>query len=130
MLVRDVAAALSAQLVGDGSLDVERVVHPSAAERASDLAVAINSDAFSALAGSKAQAAVVSDKTAKPRDGLKAIIIAGHDRSTLAKLTALFDRGPAYAPGIHPGAVIATGAEVGPGVSIGPFVTVGARSRE
>jgi UDP-3-O-[3-hydroxymyristoyl] glucosamine N-acyltransferase len=129
MLVRDVAAALSAQLVGDGSLDVERVVHPSAAERASDLAVAINSDAFSALAGSKAQAAVVSDKTAKPRDGLKAIIIAGHDRSTLAKLTALFDGGPAHAPGIHPSAVIAPGTEIGRGVSIGPFVTVGARSR-
>jgi UDP-3-O-[3-hydroxymyristoyl] glucosamine N-acyltransferase len=129
MLVRDVAAALSAQLVGDGSLDVDRVVHPSAAVRASDLAAAISPDAFSALAGSKAQVAVVSDKSAKPRDGLKALIVADGDRSTLARLTALFDGGPVHAPGIHPSAVIAADAEIGAGVSIGPFVVIGARSR-
>ena len=41
MLVRDIAAALSAQVVGDGSLEVERLVHPSAVERPSDLAVAL-----------------------------------------------------------------------------------------
>ena len=50
MLVRDVAAALSAQLVGDGSLPIERIVHPAAAVKPSDLAVAMTSDTFSALA--------------------------------------------------------------------------------
>jgi UDP-3-O-[3-hydroxymyristoyl] glucosamine N-acyltransferase len=129
MLVRDVAAALSAQVVGDGSLDVERVVHPSAAVAASDLALAISGDALAALAGSKAQVAVVSDKTAKLRDGLKAIIVAGAGRATLAKLTALFDKGPAHPPGVHPSAVIAPDAVIGAGASIGPFVTVGPRSR-
>ena len=128
MLVRDVAAALSAQVVGDGSLNIERVVHPSAAEHASDLAVAMSSDALSALAASKAQIAIVSDK-AKPRDGLKAIIVAGHERQTLAKLTVLFDGGPAHDAGVHPSAIIAPDATIGVGVSIGPFVTVGARSR-
>lgn len=128
MLVRDVAAALSAQVVGDGSLNIERVVHPSVAERASDLAVAMSGDALSALSSSKAQLAIVSDK-ANPRDGLKAIIIAGHERQTLAKLTALFDGGPAHAAGIHPSAIIAPDATIGEGVSIGPFVTVGPRSR-
>ncbi len=62
MLVRDVAAALSAQLVGDGSLPIERIVHPAAAVKPSDLAVAMTSETFSALAGSKAQVAVISDE--------------------------------------------------------------------
>jgi UDP-3-O-[3-hydroxymyristoyl] glucosamine N-acyltransferase len=129
MLVRDVAAALSAQFVGDGSLNIERVVHPSAAGRASDLAVAMTGDAFAALTGSKAQVAIVSDKSAKLRDGLKAIIIAGQGRATLAKLTALFDVGPAHEDGIHPSVLIAPDVTIGEGVSIGPFVTVGPRSR-
>jgi len=129
MLVRDVAAALSAQVVGDGSLEVARVVHPSAAERPSDLAVAMSRDAFSALATSKAQAAIVSDKSAKPHDHLKAVIVAGQERPALAKLTAMFDGGPTHDPGVHPTAIVAADAMIGAGVSIGPFVTVGPRSR-
>jgi UDP-3-O-[3-hydroxymyristoyl] glucosamine N-acyltransferase len=129
MLVRDVAAALSAQIVGDGSLHVERAVHPSAAARPSDLAVAMSGDAFAALAKSKAQIAIVADKSAKLHGGLKAIIVAGQGRAALARLTALFDAGPAHESGIHPGAVIAPDAVIGAGVSIGPFVTVGPRSR-
>jgi UDP-3-O-[3-hydroxymyristoyl] glucosamine N-acyltransferase len=128
MLVRDVAAALSAQVVGDGSINIERVVNPSDAEHASDLAVAMSGDALAALTNSKAQVALVSDK-AKPSDGLKAIIVAGHARQTLAKLTVLFDGGPAHGAGIHPSAIIAPDATIGEGVSIGPFVTVGPRSR-
>jgi UDP-3-O-[3-hydroxymyristoyl] glucosamine N-acyltransferase len=129
MLVRDVAAALSAEFAGDGSLNIERVVHPSVAEHASDLAVAMSADAFAALATSRAQVAIVSDKSATLRDGLRAIIVAGQGRAPLAKLTALFDAGPARAPGIHPSAAIAPDAVIGAGVSIGPFVTVGPRSR-
>ena len=128
MLVRDVAAALSAQILGDGSLPIERIVHPSAAVKPSDLAVAMTDDTFSALVHSKAQAAVISENSAPP-DRLKAIIIASPDRSSLARLTALFDRGPVHAGGIHATAVIAADAVIGEGVSIGPYVTVGPRSR-
>ena len=129
MLVRDVAAALSAQLVGDGSLSIERIVHPAAAVNPSDLAVAMTTETFSALATSKAQAAVISDKSTPPHDRFKAIILAAPERGSLARLTALFDGGPAHAAGIHPSAIVAPDARIGEGVSIGPFVTVGARSR-
>jgi UDP-3-O-[3-hydroxymyristoyl] glucosamine N-acyltransferase len=129
VLVRDVAAALSAQVVGDGSLNIERVVHPSAAERSSDLAVAITADALTALATSKAQAAVVADKSAATRGGLKAAIVTTADRSALAKLTALFDGGPVHGAGVHSTAIVAPDAAIGDGVSIGAYVTVGARSR-
>jgi len=128
MLVRDVAAALSAQLVGDGSLPIERIVHPAAAVKPSDLAVAMTSETFSALSDSKAQLAVISDKSTPPA-GLKATILASADRSSLARLTALFDSGPSHAAGVHQTAIVAPDAVLGEGVSIGPYVTIGARSR-
>ena len=127
MLVRDVAAALSAQVVGDDSLHIERVVHPADAASASDLAVAMSREAFSALATSKAQAAIVSEKSPKP-DGLRAIIVASHERPALAKLTALFDAGPAHGRRIHETAIIAPDAKLGENVSIGPYVVIGSRT--
>jgi UDP-3-O-[3-hydroxymyristoyl] glucosamine N-acyltransferase len=127
MLVRDIAAALSAEVVGDGSFAVERVVHPANAAP-SDLAVAMSRDAFAALATSKAQAAVISGKSPKP-DGFKAIIVAGPERPALAALTALFDGGPVHRQGIHETAVIAPDANLGQNVSIGPYVIIGPRSR-
>ncbi len=128
MLVRDVAAALSAQVLGDGAFAVERIVHPSEAERPSDLAVAMSRDAFDALATSKAQVAIVSGTSPRP-ERLKAVIIAGQERPALARLTAMFDAGPAHMAGIHPTAVVAPDATVGEGASVGPFVTIGPRSR-
>jgi UDP-3-O-[3-hydroxymyristoyl] glucosamine N-acyltransferase len=129
MLVRDVAAALSAQVVGDGALSIERVVHPAAAARPSDLAVAMTADALAALAGSKAQAAIVADKSANADGRLNAMIVTTDGRAALAKLTSLFDRGPAHASGVHPSAIVAPDATIGEGASIGPFVTIGPRSR-
>jgi len=129
MLVRDVAAALSAQVLGDGSLAIERLVHPSAADKPSDLAVAMSGEAFSALATSKAQVAIITEKSPRPHDRVKAVIVAAQERSALATLTALFDAGPAHAAGIHETAVIALGVVIGQGASIGPLVTVGPRSK-
>jgi len=129
MLVRDVAEALSAQFLGDGSFPIERIVHPGAADKPSDLAIAMTSEAFSALATSKAQAAVISAQAPPPRDSLKAIIIATNERAALATLTAMFDAGPARLPGIHATAIVSADAEIGEGVSIGPFTVVGPRCR-
>ncbi len=128
MLVRDVAAALSAQVVGDGSLAVERLVHPAHADGPSDLAVAMSRDAFAALAGSKAQVAIMSAKSPTPQ-GLKAIIVTSHERPAFAKLTALFDPGPSHKPGIHESAVIAPDASLGENVAVGPHAVIGPRTR-
>jgi len=129
MLVRDVAAALSAQVLGDGSHVIERLVHPSAADKPSDLAVAMSGEAFTALAGSNAQAAIITEKSPRPHDRVKAVIVAAQERPALAVLTALFDAGPSHAAGIHPTAVVAPGARIEEGASIGPFVTLGPRSK-
>jgi UDP-3-O-[3-hydroxymyristoyl] glucosamine N-acyltransferase len=129
MLVREVAEALSARLVGDGSLRIDRIVHPADADKPSDLAIAMNAESFEALSTSQAVAAVVSAKLPAVPARVKSVIIPEHERAALARLTALFDGGPAHDSGIDKTAVVAADAEIGEGVCIGPFVVVGPRSR-
>ena len=129
MQIKDIAQALEARYEGDGGLEIGRLVHPGGAEHGSDLALAMSGDAVAALASGKAQAAVVAAKNPAPAGSFKALITVDDPRLALARLTALFDPGPAYAPGIHPSAVVAPDAELGDGVSLGANVVVGARTR-
>ncbi|HEX5211587.1 MAG TPA: UDP-3-O-(3-hydroxymyristoyl)glucosamine N-acyltransferase [Pseudolabrys sp.] len=129
MRTKDIAEALAGRLDGDGAIEVDRVVHPGRVERASDLALAVSANAVRALAGTKAQAVVVSDKHPVPSGAFRAVITAGDARVTLAKLTALFDRGPSRDKGVHPTAIVAPDAVLGKDVGIGPYSVVGARSR-
>lgn len=129
MQINDISKALKARFEGDGALQVDRVVHPDRAERSSDLALAMSGDAVAALANGKAQAAVVAAKNPAPTGAFKALITVDDPRLALARLTALFDPGPAYEAGIHPTAVVAPDAHLGEGVSLGPYVVVGPRSR-
>ena len=46
MNLRDIATALSATVIGDGSLEIVRIVHPADAEGAGDLAVALTKEAL------------------------------------------------------------------------------------
>lgn len=129
MRTKDIADALAGRLDGDGTIDVDRVVHPARAERASDLALAVNAAAVTALNGTKAEAVVVSAQHPVPSGSFRAIITTGDARLTLARLTALFDRGPSRDKGVHPTAVVAADAKLGEGVNIGPCAVVGSRSR-
>ena len=129
MRTKDIAEALAGRLDGDGAIEIDRLVHPARAERPSDLALAISANAVAALAWSKAQAVVVSPEHPVPSSSFRAVITTGEARLALAKLTALFDHGPAHQKGIHPTAVVAADAKVGEGVSVGPYVVVGPRSR-
>ncbi len=129
MRIDDIAQALGARLDGDGGIEISRVVHPARAELPSDLALAVSADAVAALSRSKAQAAVISASRPPPTGSLRALIVVGETRTAIAKLTALFDSGPAHEAGIHPTAVIAPDAILANGVSIGAGAVVGARSR-
>jgi UDP-3-O-[3-hydroxymyristoyl] glucosamine N-acyltransferase len=131
MLTGDIARALSARIEGDESIEIVRLVHPACAQGPSDLALAMSPEAAAALAGSKAKAVVVLARNGD-RSSLgdfKAVISIDEARPALAKLTALFDRGPAIADGIHPTAVVAPDAVIGEGVRIGAYCVIGARSR-
>lgn len=129
MLIKEIARELEARLDGDGAIEIDRVVHPARAERPSDLALCLGGEAAAALAKTKARAVVVANgKTAIERS-FQAILTVSDPRIALARLTALFDPGPAHSEGVHPTAVIAPDAELGPGVSVGPFVVIGARTQ-
>ncbi len=129
MLMKNIADALSARLVGDGTIDIARLVHPSAAERPSDLAVAMTAETVAALSDTKAQAVVVSAKRASAADRFKSVIVIEQMRTALAMLTRLFDPGPSRFEGIHPTAIVAPDATLGEGASIGPYTVIGPRSR-
>jgi UDP-3-O-[3-hydroxymyristoyl] glucosamine N-acyltransferase len=129
MLTKDIAEALGASLIGNGALEISRIVHPDDAEHSSDLAVAILSDTVATLNNTRARAAVVSAKRMPASDRFESLIVIEQGRTALAALTALFDHGPARDAGVHPTAVVAPDAELGVGVSIGPFAVIGAASR-
>ena len=98
--LRDLADALGASLVGDGSFRVRQVVHPAAARMASDLALAIEPGAYVALATTAAGAAIVTEKLAPasdqgsetPLDGPSNYLVVKRPRYALALLLDLFDK--------------------------------------
>ena len=129
MRIKEIAQALSGRLVGDGTIEINRLVHPDRAEFESDLALAMGGDAVAALTRSKAQAVVVSAKNPAPPEYFKAILTVDDPRMALAKLTGLFDSGPQYSAGVHPTAIVAPDATLGEGVCIGAYAVVGQNSR-
>ena len=124
MLLSDIAKALRAEVIGDPSLNVTRLVHPADAEGSADLALALAGDAPAAVAGTRAGAAVVKAGTTVPAD-LSIIAFGGHERMALAILTTLFDAGPKRERGVHPSASIAPDARIAESTSIGPMAVVG-----
>ena len=129
MKLSELARALSAEVIGDAAVDIQRVVHPLDAAASTDLAVALSKEALSAADGRPAGALLVAPATPRPDDQRTLLVYAGHERQAIATLTALFDRGPQHDPGIHPTAVVAADAVIGDGVSIGPHAVIGSRDR-
>jgi len=124
----DIATALGAQLVGDGSVLVRGVAHPAMAA-ADILALAIEEGAEKLLGRTKAVSAAVADGRAEALAGLKGGIVVKRPRLALAKLLEIFDRPPVSHPGVHPLAVVDPTASIGADVSIGPLCHVGPRAR-
>jgi UDP-3-O-[3-hydroxymyristoyl] glucosamine N-acyltransferase len=127
MILRDIAAALSASLDGDGTIEIERIAQPATAGRA-DLALAMTPDAVSALASTKARAVVVA-KSAAAGGRFDAVVTVENPRRALAVLTRLFDRPADHSPGIHPSAVVAPDAQIAEGAAVGPLSVIGPRAR-
>jgi UDP-3-O-[3-hydroxymyristoyl] glucosamine N-acyltransferase len=89
----------------------------------------MSGDAVTALAHSRARSAVVSAKHSAPTGSLMAVVAVDDPRLALARLTALFDPGPAHAEGVHPTAIVAPDASLGAGVSVGAYTVIGPRGR-
>jgi UDP-3-O-[3-hydroxymyristoyl] glucosamine N-acyltransferase len=128
MILRDIAAALSAPFEGDGTIEIARIADPAEAG-ASDLALAMTLETVAALGNTKARAVIVTGKRAAPLDRFDAVIKIERPREALAVLTRLFDQPVHRGSGIHPSAVVAEDAQIGDGVAIGPLSVIGPRAR-
>jgi UDP-3-O-[3-hydroxymyristoyl] glucosamine N-acyltransferase len=128
--LRDLAASLGAETLGDASLLVDRLAEPLEA-RAGDLALAVAPKFAEQLKASAARAAVVWAGADLDALGLDGAIVAPHSRLAMAGLTQAMDDNLAFSgePFIHPSAVIDDTASIGDGAQIGPFVVIGAQAR-
>lgn len=123
--LRDIAAALGADAVGDLDIIIQRASEPSNAGP-DDLALAMDPRYGDGLVLGRAKAAIVWPGADWQALGLKAAIFAPRSRFAMAGLTKHLDAGPLIAVGIHPMAIVDANAIIGEGAAIGPFVTIGA----
>lgn len=121
-----VAAALNAECVGDGSLVVTGAAEPAAAGP-DDLALATAPHWAGALAQGRARAALLWPGADWRALGLQGAILAPRGRLAMARLTQIMDPGPGIAPGVHPSAVI--GADLPADVAVGPLTVIGEGAR-
>jgi len=128
MRLSEIAIALNARLVGDGSIEIDRPVNPADAEGARDLALAMEPGMLELLKGGPARAALVREEKGLPEGALAGYIVVGRSRYAMAQLLELFPRPPHSEPGIHRTAVVDKSAALAPDVRVGPFCYVGPRA--
>lgn len=130
MKLSAIAESLGARLVGDGSLEIDRAVHPAEAEAPCDLALAMDRTMLGLLGDSAARVAVVFEGAEMeiPEDRFDGLVFVPRPRYAMAGLMRLFER-PVHAyDGIHPSAVVESDATLGEGVSVGACAYVGPKA--
>ncbi|HXQ66736.1 MAG TPA: UDP-3-O-(3-hydroxymyristoyl)glucosamine N-acyltransferase [Alphaproteobacteria bacterium] len=125
MKLSEIARALDARLVGDGSIEIDRPVNPVDAESPRDLALAMEPETIALLKGGPARAALIREEKELPEGALMGYIVVGRSRYAMAQLLELFPRPPHSEPGIHPTAVVDPYARLANDVRVGPFCYIG-----
>ena len=122
----ELAARFGLAVHGDGGTRIERI-GTLAAQTPHRLSFLANPKYRPELAASNAVAIVMREADA----GLwpRAALLAKDPYAAFAKIAALFESRPAFAPGIHPSAAIDATAVIDPSAHIGAFTSIGARSR-
>jgi UDP-3-O-[3-hydroxymyristoyl] glucosamine N-acyltransferase len=126
------ATQLDAELLGDPSIEIRRVVHPSYAEDEHDLALVYSASVAPIVQERRVQTALVPLEPEVP--GIPNQLKVARPRVTLARLLEIFAQPPFAAPGVHPSAVIDPAAQlaadvrVGPNCCVGPGARIGPRS--
>jgi len=121
MKLRDIAAALGCELIGDGELEIRGVagLEQAGPDQVTFLA---NPKYAHKVKHTRAGAILVSE----PVRGVPiACLISANPYLDFARTLELFYRPPRPPPGIHPLAAVAPSARIGEGASIGPFAVVG-----
>ena len=121
----EIAETLGADVQGDGTLSVGRLMHPLEANRPDDLIFVMDPALAVRLDESPVRCAVLAEGIDPPEGSLDAWFHVKRARFALAILMDLFEREPHAPPGVHPTAVVEEGAEIGEGVSVGALAYVG-----
>jgi len=125
----EIAKHLGGEVLGDPALILKGFA-PADRAQPGDLTFAENESYF-ARAEQSAAAAIIVDGSFS--SGRKVLIRVPNARIAFAKVLPLFFPEPAFAPGIHPSAVVAPSATIDPSAHIGPYcvlsdaVRIGAR---
>ena len=125
LTVSEIAGQIDGEVVGDGSLQLTGFA-PADKARAGDLTFAENQTYFNRAEQSAAAAIMVDGQFAT---GKKTLIRVPNARIAFAKVLPLFFPEPAFAPGVHPTAVVAASAQVDPTAHIGPHCVIGEQVR-
>jgi UDP-3-O-[3-hydroxymyristoyl] glucosamine N-acyltransferase len=118
----DLAAKLGADLVGDGSFEVEGV-RPLDTARAEHLSFLHNPKYVEEAKASDAGAILVADPEILPGRNL---MVCPEPYLALAHALEIFHPVERPEPGVHSSAVVADEVTVGEGASVGPLVSIGA----
>ena len=121
----EIAGHLQGEVLGDGSAVLTGFA-PADKARPGDLTFAENDTFFQRADASAASAILVAgDFTSR----VKVLIRVANARIAFAKVLPLFFPDPAFAPGVHPSAVVAASAKVDPTAHIGPHCVIGERAQ-
>src|SRR2546426_12219477 len=115
--VAEIAHRLGGEVMGNSNL-VLKGFAPADRAQAGDLTFAENENYF-ARAEQSAAAAIIVDGSFTA--GHKGLIRVPNARIAFAKVLPLFFPEPAFAPGIHPTAIIAATAQADASAHIGPY---------
>lgn len=121
----EIAAALGADVQGDGSIALSGAAEPQDA-RADQLALAMDPKYAEGISAGHARAALLWDGADWQALGLDGAICMARGKTAMPMLTRALDPGLGIAPGIHPSAVVDESAEIGEGACIGPLAVIGA----
>jgi UDP-3-O-[3-hydroxymyristoyl] glucosamine N-acyltransferase len=120
------AEALAGELVGDGTITVNRLAHPADLRGAGDLALVMDEKLLPLLNQGTARAAVISKNTKLETGVVEASIVVSRPRLAMAILTRMFSTPVPFCSGIHPTAIVESGVTLGKNISVGAYSFVGA----
>src|SRR3989442_14411413 len=125
MKLRDLAAAIGGELLGNGEVEVTSVTDLERAEPGALVMVA-ESDLLPRAEASAASALLLPEKL---RPAAKSAIRAGDVRLALARAIGLLHPSPPVAAGVHPTVIVGPDATLGAGGFFGPHVVIGDGAR-
>lgn len=120
MKLADIASALGARLDGDGTLEISGVA--GIEEASSGQVTFVANPKYAAAARTTKASAVIVDESFPPIE--VATLRSRNPYLAFARAIELFYKPPAYAPGIHPAAIIHPSAKIGSNASIGAYVVI------